>query len=120
MGSIERMSHKLVVIPNRSNYVLAWCLEYAINLKSLGHAVDLLDISRLNARYIQKPNRWFIDNASSKKRTARKKSVRDICIEFGLRDLTSSISLSSKVHKHFVSQYGGALQLCTMVWLRRY
>ena len=104
MGSIERMSHKLVVIPNRSNYVLAWCLEYAINLKSLGHAVDLLDISRLNARYIQKPNRWFIDNASSKKRTARKKSVRDICIEFGLRDLTSSISLSSKVHKHFVSQ----------------
>lgn len=98
------MTRKLVVIPNRSNYVLAWCLEYAINLKSLGFTVDLLDMSRLNARYIQKPNRWLIDNASSRKSTARKKSIKHICNEFGLTDLTSSISLTSKVQRDFASQ----------------
>ncbi len=102
--NFEPISRKIVVIPNRSNYVLAWCLEYAINLKSLGFAVDLLDISRLNARYIQKPNRWFIDNTSSKKRTARRKFIRDICNEFGLIDLTSSIPRTSKARKDFFSQ----------------
>ena len=91
-GESLKAKSKIIVIPNRSNYVLAWCLEYAIYSRKQGFLVDIVDVSRLNARYLEKPNRWVIDSHSSKRRSSREKYIKKICKEHGIVNLTNLIN----------------------------
>ncbi len=81
---------KLIVIPNRSNYVLAWCLEYALYLRRNGTHVDILDVSRFSSRYIEKSNRWLIDNLSTKYLSSRGRFLKRFSLENGFELLKSS------------------------------
>lgn len=94
----------LIVIPNRSNYVLAWCLEYALYLRQKGVEVDLLDVSKHNSRYIGSPSRWLIDNLSVSRKSSRGKFLADFCMEHGLRDLTNTQEHAEVSEKNYLSK----------------
>jgi len=56
----------LVVIPNRNDYGLVWCLEYAFERIQDGHQVEFLDLSREQYRY-RKFSRYLMDRLIVKK-----------------------------------------------------
>ena len=42
---------ELLVIPNKSDYGIAWCIDYALKMTELGRAVTILDLSNYQFRY---------------------------------------------------------------------
>ena len=57
---VNRM--KIVIfVPNKSNYVSAWCLEYFLQMRDFEHLVSVVDLSNLDARY-KSLFRWLFDN----------------------------------------------------------
>lgn len=68
----------LIVIPNRSKFVTAWCYENAFRLISEGNRVEILDLAKYDLRYFGNNLYWFYDNNLLEKNDIRKAVVRDL------------------------------------------
>ena len=62
----------LVVIPNRTAFVTAWCYELALEYASAGHEVFLLDLARYETRFRENSIYWITD------RMQESNDIRDI------------------------------------------
>ena len=60
------MKRTLIVVSNRSTISYVWAIEHAIRLRNLGVEVSLLDLSRLEGKYISRRIRWWVDLLSYK------------------------------------------------------
>jgi hypothetical protein len=68
----------LIVIPNRSKFVTAWCYENAFRLISEGNRVAILDLAKYDLRYFGNNLYWFYDNNLIEKNDIRKTVVNDL------------------------------------------
>ena len=72
----------LMVIPNRSLFVTAWCYENAFRLIGQGYRVEILDLARYESRYLNKKSYWYLDSICE--RNDIRKIVKVKLIELGV------------------------------------
>jgi hypothetical protein len=80
MGNSQRV---LIVIPNRSLFVTAWCYENAFRLIAEGYRVEILDLARYESRYLNKGTYWYLDSICE--RNDIRKIVNSKLIELGVK-----------------------------------
>lgn len=57
---------ELVVIPNKSDYAIAWCVDYALSRIESGESIGIMDLSDFQLRY-RYFGRRFLERALSKR-----------------------------------------------------
>lgn len=101
------MLRALVCIPNRSNFVVAWSLQYAIDLKNKGFAVTIIDLSRFSSRYILNDKKWYLDKYSVWPTTGRTRLLKVISKEHDIKliDLTKKLHWTTQSRLNLSSKY---------------
>jgi hypothetical protein len=80
MGNSQRV---LIVIPNRSLFVTAWCYENAFRLIAEGFKVEILDLARYESRYLKTRAYWYLDSICE--RNDIRKIVKVKLVEIGVK-----------------------------------
>jgi len=80
---MDNSDRVLIVIPNRSLFVTAWCYENAFRLVAEGFKVEILDLARYESRYLSKSAYWYLDSICE--RNDIRKIVKVKLLEIGVK-----------------------------------
>ena len=94
MGNGQRV---LMVIPNRSLFVTAWCYENVFRLIEEGYQVEILDLARCESRYLNRRAYWYLDSICE--RNDIRKIVKVKLIELGAEFLDEKTCIDNSLNQ---------------------